>query len=134
MLDKRFVDPLFPPSSLRYQGHSKKRNSIQLSQEDVIEQIPEVCQGLSLCLTLLAGMGFAQKLVTLQVKEGDSAYIKGAKPMFALIPRVNETPAANQPDVQVPIFAKTFRFNKTTFTYHIVGTDPAAGSATSNIP
>ena len=88
----------------------------------------------SLCLTLLAGMGFAQKLVTLQVKEGDSAYIKGAKPMFAVIPRVNETPAANQPDVQVPIFTKTFRFNGTTFTYHMVGTDPAAGSATSNIP
>jgi hypothetical protein len=88
----------------------------------------------SLCLTLLAGMGFAQKLVTLQVKEGDSAYIKGAKPMFAVIPRVNEAPAANQPDVQVPIFTKTFVFNGTTFTYHMVGTDPSAGSATSNIP
>ena len=37
----------------------------------------------SLCLALLAGTGFAQKLTQLQVVQGDSAYIKGAKPMFA---------------------------------------------------
>ena len=88
----------------------------------------------SLCLTLLAGVGFAQKLVKLQVKQGDSAYITGAKPMFAVVPRVNETPAANQPDVQIPIWSGSFSFNGQNFTYHMVGTDPKQGSATSNVP
>ena len=88
----------------------------------------------SVCLTLLVGMGFAQKLTQLQVVQGDSPYIKDAKPMFAVIPRAANAPAANQPDVQVPIWTGTFKFNNQTFTYHMVGTDPAAGSATSNIP
>ncbi len=88
----------------------------------------------SFCLALLASMSFAQKLTKLQVVQGESAYIKGAKPMFAVIPRVNEAPAADQPDVQVPIWTGSFVFNGQTFTYHMVGTDPAAGSMTSNIP
>ncbi len=88
----------------------------------------------SLCLTLLAGMSFAQKLTKLQVQPGESAYIKGAKPMFAVIPRANNAPVPYNPDVQVPIWTGSFVFNGQTFTYHMVGTDPAAGSATSNIP
>lgn len=88
----------------------------------------------SLCLTLLASVSFAQKRTQLQVKQGTSAYIKDAKPMFAVIPRANGTEAVAQPDVQVPIWTNTFKFNNQTFTYHMVGTDPAAGSATSNIP
>jgi hypothetical protein len=88
----------------------------------------------SLCLTLLASVSFAQKLTKLQAVQGESAYIKGAKPMFAVVPRVNATEAVAQPDVQVPIWTGTFKFNNQTFTYHMVGTDPAAGSATSNIP
>lgn len=88
----------------------------------------------SLCLTLLVSAGFAQKLTKLDVRSGDSAYIKGAKPMFAVLPRAVETQSPNQPDVQVPIWTNTFKFNNQTFTYHMVGTDPAAGSVTSNIP
>src|SRR5882724_1513011 len=88
----------------------------------------------SLCLTLLAGMSFAQKLTKLQVQQGESAYIPGAKPMFAVIPRADNAPVPYDPDVQVPIWTGTFKFNNQTFTYHMVGTDPAAGSATSNIP
>jgi hypothetical protein len=89
----------------------------------------------SLCLALLVSVGFAQKITKIQVVQGESAYIKGAKPMFAVIPRIsNVAPAADSPDVQVPIWTGTFVFNAQTFTYHMVGTDPGAGSATSNIP
>jgi hypothetical protein len=88
----------------------------------------------SLCLTLLVSVSFAQKLTHLQVVQGESAYIKGAKPMFAVVPRANGTQAVDQPDVQVPIWTGTFSFSGQNFTYHMVGTDPAAGSATSNIP
>lgn len=87
----------------------------------------------SLCLTLLVSVSFAQKLTKLQVMQGESAYIKGGKPMFAVIPRATNAPA-DQPDVQVPIWTNTFKFNNQIFTYHMVGTDPALGSATSNIP
>ena len=87
-----------------------------------------------LCLTMLVSVSFAQKLTQLQVVKGESSYIKGANPMFAVVPRANGTDAVAQPDVQVPIWTKTFQFNNQTFTYHMVGTDPAAGSATSNIP
>jgi hypothetical protein len=41
---------------------------------------------------------------------------------------------SNNPDVQLPIWTGTFKFNNQTFTYHMVGTDPSLGSATSNIP
>ena len=88
----------------------------------------------SVCLALLVGTSFAQKITKVQVVPGESPYIQGAKPMFAVIPRANNAPAPYNPDVQVPIWTGTFVFNGTTFTYHMVGTDPAAGSATSNIP
>jgi len=88
----------------------------------------------SLCLALLVGMSFAQKITKVQVVPGGSPYIQGANPMFATLPRGNNAPAPYDPDVQVPIWTGTFVFNGTTFTYHMVGTDPAAGSATSNIP
>ncbi len=89
----------------------------------------------SLCLVLLVGSGFAQKITQVQVLRGGSPYIKDAKPMFATIPRIsNEAPANSAPDVQVPIWTGTFTFMGSTFTYHMVGTDPSAGSATSNIP
>lgn len=87
-----------------------------------------------LCLALLVGTGFAQKFTKLQVVQGKSAYIPGAQPMFAVIPRVAGAPAAAAPDVQVPIWTGTFSFGGSTFTYHMVGTDPSAGSATTNIP
>ena len=87
-----------------------------------------------LCLTLLVSASFAQKITQLKVQQGESAYVKGAKPMFAVIPRANGTEAVAQPDVQVPIWTGTFKFNNQTFTYHMVGTDPSVGSATSNIP
>ena len=88
----------------------------------------------SLCLTLLVSVGFAQKITQLNVKQGNSAYIKDAKPMFAVIPRASNAPQTDQPDVQVPIWTNTFVFGGQTFTYHMVGTDPGAGSMTSNIP
>lgn len=87
-----------------------------------------------LCLTLLVGVSFAQKVTQLKVVQGTSGYIKDGKPMFAVIPRANNTPVTDQPDVQVPIWTSTFKFNNQTFTYHMVGTDPSAGSATSNVP
>jgi hypothetical protein len=88
----------------------------------------------SLCLALLVSVSFAQKVTQLKVVQGSSAYIKDGKPMFAVIPRANGTDAVAQPDVQVPIWTGTFKFNNQTFTSHMVGTDPGAGSATSNIP
>jgi hypothetical protein len=82
---------------------------------------------------LAASLGFAQKIT--KVIQTDSPYIQGAKPMFAVIPRTaNAAPGNVQPDVQVPIWTGHFVFNNQTFTYHMVGTDPSAGSATSNIP
>jgi hypothetical protein len=89
---------------------------------------------LFLCLALLVSFSFAQKITKVRVQQGESPYIPGAKPMFAVLPRANNAPAPYNPDVQVPIWTGTFVFNGTTFTYHMVGTDPAAGSATSNIP
>jgi hypothetical protein len=86
-----------------------------------------------LCLILVVGASFAQNLTELQVVQGESAYIEGGKPMFAVIPRVSNAPA-EVPEVQVPIWTGTFKFNNQTFTYHMVGTDPSLGSATSNIP
>lgn len=92
------------------------------------------CAVAILCLTLLASASFAQKVTQLKVMQGKSAYIPNAKPMFAVIPRANNAPQTDQPNVQVPIWTSTFKFNNQTFTYHMVGTDPSAGSATSNIP
>jgi hypothetical protein len=89
---------------------------------------------LSLCLLAVVGVGFAQKHTQLQAVQGNSPYIKGAKPMYAVIPRVSETQSDAPQGVQVPIWTSTFKFNNQTFTYHMVGTDPSAGSATSNIP
>ena len=47
-----------------------------------------------LCLTLLVSASFAQKITQLKVQQGESAYVKGAKPMFAVIPRANGTAGA----------------------------------------
>ena len=85
----------------------------------------------SLCLIVLASFSFAQKIT--KAVPADSPYIQGAKPMFAVIPRT-PAPGATQPDVQVPIWTNTFTFSGTTYTYHMVGTDPALGSKTSKIP
>jgi len=79
-------------------------------------------------------MSFAQKITKVQVVSGESSYIQGAKPMFAVIPRASNAPVPYDPDVQVPIWTGHFVFSGTTFTYHMVGTDPSAGSATSRIP
>lgn len=88
-----------------------------------------------ICLALLAAAGFAQKITRLQVGSGDSTYIPGGKPMFAVMHRPAGAPAPEvSPDAQVPIWTGSFKFNGTTVRYHMVGTDPAAGSATSNIP
>jgi hypothetical protein len=89
---------------------------------------------LFLCLALLVSFSFAQKITKVQVVPGESPYIQGAKPMFAVIPRANNAPVPYNPDVQVPIWTGHFVFNNQTFTYHMVGTDPSAGSATSNVP
>ncbi|MFY9559043.1 MAG: hypothetical protein WAQ52_02305 [Terriglobales bacterium] len=88
----------------------------------------------SLCLALLVSVSFAQKLTKLQVVQGESAYIKGGKPMFAVIPRTNAAPAKYDPAVQVPIWQGSFVFNAQTFHFNMVGTDPSLGSMTSNIP
>ena len=85
----------------------------------------------SLCLIVLASFSFAQTIT--KTVSADSPYIQDAKPMFAVIPRA-PAPGATQPDVQVPIWTSTFTFSGTTYTYHMVGTDPAAGSKTSRIP
>jgi hypothetical protein len=85
-----------------------------------------------LCLTMLVGVSFAQKI---QVVQGDSPYIKGAKPMYAVIPRsIQLEPGQAAPQVQIPLWHTTFVFNGSTFNVTMVGTDPKAGSATSNIP
>ncbi len=88
----------------------------------------------SLCLVMLVSVSFAQKFTKLQVVQGESAYVKGGKPMFAVIPRTSAEPAQYDPAVQVPIWTGTFKFNNVTYTYHMVGTDPAAGSVSSKIP
>jgi len=90
---------------------------------------------LFLCLALLVGTGIAQKFTELQVVQGESAYIPGGRPMFAVIPRVaNASEVQVAPSAQVPIWTGSFSFGGHTFTYHMVGTDPSAGSATTNIP
>jgi len=85
-----------------------------------------------LCLTTAVSLGMAQRIN--KVVNADSKYIKGAKPMFAVIPRPAEGLATEQPDVQVPIWSGSFSFNGQNFTYHMVGTDPSLGSAVSKIP
>ena len=85
----------------------------------------------SLCFILFASLSLAQKIT--KTVPADSPYIQGAKPMFAVIPRT-PAPGAAQPDAQVPMWTNTFTFNGQTFTYHMVGTDPALGSKTSRIP
>jgi hypothetical protein len=84
----------------------------------------------SLCLIVLASFSFAQKIT--KTVPADSPYISGAKPMFAVIPRA-PAPGAAQPDVQVPIWTSTFKYAGKTYTYHMVGTNPALGSKTSSI-
>ena len=89
----------------------------------------------SFCLVAFLGSCFAQKVTRLEVRQADSPYINGAKPMFAVLPRVanaTETEAESLA-VQIPIWTGKFSFSGKTFTYHMVGTDPKAGSATSNI-
>ncbi len=84
-----------------------------------------------LCLIMVVNVSFAQRIT--QVKNADSPYIQGAKPMFAVIPRVPE-PGSVPPPVQIPIWTGSFTFNSQTFHYNMVGTDPSLGSATSKIP
>lgn len=85
-----------------------------------------------LCLTMVLGTSFAQKI---QVVQGDSPYIKGAKPMFATIPRSIQLEAGQvPPPVQIPLWTTSFVFNNQTFHVTMVGTDPSLGSATSDIP
>ena len=81
---------------------------------------------------MAVSLGMAQRIN--KVVNADSKYIKGAKPMYAVIPRPAEGLATGQPDVQVPIWSGSFVFNGSTFTYHMVGTDPSLGSAVSKIP
>jgi hypothetical protein len=83
-----------------------------------------------LCLAIVVGSSFAQQI---QVVKGSSPYIKDAKPMYAVIPRSIQ-PGQAQPDVQIPLWTTTFVFNAQTFHVTMVGTNPASGSATSNIP
>src|SRR5260221_11210304 len=51
--------------------------------------------------------------------------------MFAVIPRASNAPQTDQPDVQIPIWTGTFVFSGQTFTYHMVGTDPAQNGSSS---
>ena len=85
-----------------------------------------------LCLTMAASLGMAQRIN--KVVNADSKYIKGAKPMFAVIPRPAEGLATEQPEVQVPLWSGSFSSGGRNFTYTMVGTDPSLGSATSKIP
>ena len=87
---------------------------------------------LCLCLTTVLGTSFGQQI---QVVKGDSPYIKGAKPMFATIPRSIELADGQvPPPVQIPLWNGSFVFNGTTFHTAMVGTDPSLGSVTSKIP
>jgi hypothetical protein len=83
-----------------------------------------------LCLTMVLGTSFAQKI---KVVQGDSPYIKGAKPMFVTIPAAG-LQAGEVPAAQVPLWSGSFVFQNQTFHFTMVGTDPSQGSATSNIP
>ncbi len=84
-----------------------------------------------LCLALTATFCLAQRIQGVQIT---SPYIPGAKPTFVTIPRAHLAAGQVPPPVQVPIWQGSFVYSGTTYKYNMVGTNPAQGSATSNIP
>jgi len=83
------------------------------------------------CLTLSSFVAIGQSRPAAQTFQG----IKG-KPMFVVIPGGNADDAMSQAfaAVNVPLWSSTFKVGTTTFKFTMVGTNPAAGSATTSIP
>ena len=86
---------------------------------------------ISLCLVLTVGVSLAQEFTVL---ETESPYIEGGKPLFTAIPRANLQPGEVPQGSQVPLWHTSFVYGGVTYHIEMVGTDPAAGSVTSNIP
>lgn len=89
---------------------------------------PKKLLSVSLCVALIMGVSYAQEL------QAESPYIEGGRPTFTVIPHTNVQPGEAVPAVQVPLWKTSFVYSGVTYPIEMVGTDPSAGSATTNIP
>ena len=83
------------------------------------------------CAPGLGGTVFAQDQ---QTAPPHSRYINGV-PFFMVIPRGDSQRALAEAfaSANIPMWSGSFTFQATTYTFVMIGTDPAAGSATTNV-
>ncbi len=87
-----------------------------------------------LCLFMVAGFagtGRTQQQRTVPV----SRYVNGV-PFHFVIPRGNSAQALQEASAgtNIPMWGGTFTYLGTTYSFTMIGTDPASGSATTNVP
>jgi hypothetical protein len=86
------------------------------------------------CLFVVAALA-ATRLAQQERVVPRSRYVNGV-PFFFVVPRGDARQAMEQAlaGANVPMWSGSFSYQTTTYTYVMVGTDPALGSATTNIP
>jgi hypothetical protein len=84
-----------------------------------------------LAIAELAGTGLAQQ----ERMVPQSRYINGV-PFFFVIPRGDSRRAMEQAlaATNIPMWSSSFNYQAATYTFVMIGTDPALGSATTNVP
>jgi hypothetical protein len=88
-----------------------------------------------LCLSLVAGLAGISLAQEQQRTFPQSRYVNGV-PYFFVIPRGDAGRAMEQAlaAANIPMWSGSFTYQSTTYTFVMIGTDPALGSATTNVP
>jgi len=87
---------------------------------------------ISLCLIAgFAGTGFSQQRRTVPT----SKYVNGV-PFFFVMPRGDSGRAMQEAfaGANIPMWSGSFTYQGTTYNFTMIGTNPASGSATTNVP
>lgn len=91
--------------------------------------------GRVICLMALTGAGWGQNPALGKTAYRDeSPYIPGGRPVFLTLPSAKLAPGEIPARSQVPLWSGSFSYNGTAYSYSMVGTNPASGSATTSIP
>ena len=91
--------------------------------------------GSALTLFVVASFLLSTFAEAQQAVQQSSPYVNG-RPMFVFIPGGNADDAmiAGFAGTNIPMWSSTFNFSGTTYTYKMIGTNPASGSVTTNVP
>lgn len=91
--------------------------------------------GSALTLFVVASFLLSTFAEAQQAVQQSSPYVNG-RPMFVFIPGGNADDAmiAGFAGTNIPMWSSTFKFSGTTYTYKMIGTNPASGSVTTNVP